>query len=87
MNTARFEAQVHYQEGHLSLEAGTRTSSTVSLIGYWSALLTAAFSVSFGLAVIVTLIASLSSLPSANAQGWTGIEGFMSTFQPVRRKT
>lgn len=84
MNTARFEAHVQYQEGHLSLEAGTRTSPTVSLIGYWSALLTAFFSLAFGLAVIVTMVASLSSLSASAPQGWTGIDGFLATFQPVQ---
>jgi hypothetical protein len=85
MNTTRFEAHVQYQEGRLSLEAGTPPASAVSLIGYWSALLTTVFSLAFGLAVIVTLISSLSSSSSSSGlPGWSGIEGFLVAFQPIQ---
>ena len=64
--------------------AAANTTITTSKIGLWSAVLTTIFSVSYGIAVIAVLVSSLSALSSSQAQGWSGIDAFLATFQPIQ---
>lgn len=57
---------------------------TIGKVGWWSAVLTALCGAGYGIAVIAVLVASLSSLSSSSAQGWTGIDSFLATFQPIQ---
>lgn len=57
---------------------------TIHSIGFWSAVLAGLSGAAYGLAVIVVMVSSLSSATASQAQGWTGIEGFLATFQPVQ---
>jgi hypothetical protein len=57
---------------------------TIGKVGWWSAVLTALCGTGYGIAVIAVLVASLSSLSSSSAQGWTGIDSFLATFQPIQ---
>jgi hypothetical protein len=56
---------------------------TISKIGLWSAVLTSICSIGYGIAVIAVFMASLSIQSTSTAQGWTGINDFLATFQPV----
>ena len=57
---------------------------TISKIGWWSAVLTALCGVGYGMAVIAVMVYSLSAGSSSQAGGWTGIEDFLATFQPIQ---
>jgi len=57
---------------------------TIGKVGWWSAVLTALCGTGYGIAVIAVLVASLTSLSSSSAQGWTGIDSFLATFQPIQ---
>src|SRR5512139_941237 len=57
---------------------------TISKIGWWSALLTALCGVGYGIAVIAVIVSSLSAGSSSQVGGWTGIEDFLATFQPIQ---
>ena len=57
---------------------------TISKIGLWSAVLTAIFSIGYGLAVIAVLVSSLGTLSTTPSQGWAGIDSFLATFQPIQ---
>ena len=57
---------------------------TIGKVGWWSAVLTALCGTWYGIAVIAVLVASLTSLSSSSAQGWTGIDSFLATFQPIQ---
>jgi hypothetical protein len=62
----------------------TASVITISKIGLWSAVLTAIFSVGYGLAVIAVMVSSLLTQSTSPAQSWTGIDGFLAAFQPVQ---
>lgn len=57
---------------------------TVGKIGWWSALLTIFSSAGYGLAVIILFVFTLSQSSSSQAQGWSGIDTFLATFQPIQ---
>ncbi len=57
---------------------------TVSKIGWWSAALTSICSIAYGIAVIVFTASSLSNQSPSAAQGWTGIDAFLASFQPIQ---
>lgn len=56
---------------------------TIGKVGAWSAVFTSICSGIYGITVIAVLVASLSSQPSTPATGWTGIDAFLATFQPI----
>lgn len=57
---------------------------TIGKIGLWSAVLTTIFSVSYGIAVITFFVSILSTQLPSQPQGWTGIDAFLATFQPIQ---
>lgn len=63
--------------------ASTDAMITVSKVGLWSAVFSSICSVAYGIAVIVLFVAALSTQSTTQTQGWTGIEDFLTAFQPV----
>ncbi len=82
------EASVAVTAGHdqerIQKGATADAMITVSKIGWWSAVLTSLCSTAYGIAVIVFMASALSNQSPSAAQGWTGIEGFLATFQPIQ---
>ena len=64
--------------------ANASASITISKIGFWSAVLTILGGVGYGIAVIAFFAYFLSAPASSQAQGWTGIDTFLATFQPIQ---
>jgi hypothetical protein len=64
--------------------ANTSDAMTTGKIGWWFAVLTALCSMGYGLAVIAVLVSSLTSQSSSPAAGWSGINAFLTSFQPVQ---
>jgi hypothetical protein len=63
--------------------AGT-AAITIRKVGWWSAMLTGICSIGYGIAVIALFVYTLSDPASTQSQGWTGIEDFLVTFQPIQ---
>ncbi len=84
MSTTRFEAHLELGEGRLSINAGTSTSTALRQMGFWSAVLATVFSIGYGLAVIVMIIASASTSTTAAAPGWQGMEAYLASFQSIQ---
>ncbi len=78
------EAHAQPREG-LTLKAGfaPTVSKPVRQIGFWSAVLATVFSVGYGLAVIVMIIASASTPTTTATPGWPGVEAYLAVFQPI----
>jgi len=57
---------------------------TIGKIGFWSAVLTILCGAGYGIAVIVLFAFTLSQQSPSQAAGWTGIDAFLATFQPVQ---
>src|SRR5512145_1724049 len=81
MSTTRFEAHLEVGDGRLSINAGARPSAALKQLGLWSASLAAVFSIGYGLAVIVMIIATAST--ATTAPGWRGVEAYIASFQPI----
>ncbi len=84
MSTTRFEAHLELGEGRLSINAGTGTPTALKQVGFWSAVLATVFSIGYGLAVIVMIIASASTSTTAAAPGWQGVEAYVASFQAIQ---
>ena len=82
MNTTRFEAHLELGDGRLSINAGASTSAALKQMGFWSAILATVFSIGYGLAVIVMIIASASTATAA--PGWRGVEAYIASFQSIQ---
>ena len=82
MSTTRFEAHLELGDGRLSINAGAGASAALKQLGFWSAVLAAVFSIGYGLAVIVMIIATSTSTTTA-APGWQGVEAYLAVFQPI----
>jgi hypothetical protein len=67
-------------QNHATVEA----TVTIGKIGFWSAVLTTISSIGYAIAVMALMAASLSIQSSSQAQGWTGIEAFLATFEPIQ---
>ncbi len=83
MSTTRFEAHLELEDGRLSINAGTSTTTALKQIGFWSAVLATVFSIGYGLAVIVMIIASASTSTTTAAPGWPGVGAYLAVFQPI----
>ena len=66
------------------IQKSVKATITISKIGLWSAVITILSSASYGIAVIAFFAYFLSEPASSQAQGWTGIEAFVATFQPIQ---
>ncbi len=82
MSTTRVEAHLELEDGRLSIEAGKNASAAMTQIGFWSAVLATVFSIGYGIAVIVMMVASTST--STAAPGWRGVEAYVASFQPIQ---
>src|SRR5512143_814861 len=78
-----FEARLKIGTGQISLETVRSVPTPVSRVGFWSAVLATLFGIGYGLAVIVTMIAAMTTA-SDTPPGWHGIESFVATFQPTQ---
>jgi hypothetical protein len=56
---------------------------TIGKIGFGSAVLSSVCGAAYGIAVIAVFVSSLNIQPTVASQGWTGIDDFLLTFQPV----
>src|SRR5512143_1464529 len=83
MNATRFEAHLELGEGRLSINAGAGAPTALKRMGFWSAVLATVFSIGYGLAVIVMIIASASTSTTATP-GWQGVEAYIASFQPIQ---
>src|SRR5512143_1447128 len=83
MNATRFEAHLELGEGRLSINAGAGAPTALKRMGFWSAVLATVFSIGYGLAVIVMIIASAST-STTSAPGWHGVEAYIASFQPIQ---
>lgn len=59
-------------------------TATICKLGLWSAVISAICSLAYGAAVIAVMAATLSTVTSSKAQGWTGIEAFLAGFGAVQ---
>lgn len=84
MSTTRFEAHLELGDRQLSINAGTRPSAALKQLGFWSAVLATVFSIGYGLAVIVMIIASASAPTTTATPGWQGVEAYIASFQPIQ---
>jgi len=71
-------------QGNIQSSAIVDSRMTISKIGLVSAVITSLCSAGYGIAVIALLAYSLSIRSSSPAQGWTGIDAFLATFQPIQ---
>ena len=71
-------------QGQDQTQRSAKAMITISKIGFWSAVLTILSSAGYGIAVITFFVSVLSASASSQAQGWTGIDAFLATFQPVQ---
>jgi len=76
--TARFKIG----SGQDSLSSDRSIPRSVSQIGFWSAVLATLFSIGYGIAAIIVLISSLRTATETSS-GWSGIESFVASFQPI----
>jgi hypothetical protein len=83
MSTTRFEAHLELGKGRLAINAGASPSVALKQLGFWSAVLAAACSIGYGLAVIVMIIASAST-PTTAAPGWQGVEAYIASFRAIQ---
>jgi hypothetical protein len=74
---------LHEQDRSLN-RATANAMMTIRTVGWWSAVLTSLCSLGYGMAVVAVLVSSLSTLSSSPAQGWTGIDAFLATFQTIQ---
>lgn len=75
--------QIH-EQGMVIAGQPAQVVVTTAKVGLWSAWLSAISSLGYGIAVIATLVFSLATMTSAQAQGWTGIESFLASFHPIQ---
>jgi hypothetical protein len=59
------------------------TPISVSRIGFWSAVFATLFSIGYGITLIVMMISSLATATETPV-GWSGIESFVASFQPIQ---
>jgi hypothetical protein len=71
-------------QGRIQNLASAPAMLTISKVGWWSAVLTSLCSLGYGMAVIAVMVYSLSAGSSSQAGGWTGIDAFLATFQPIQ---
>ncbi len=78
------EARAQQREG-LTLKAGfaSAVSKPARQLGFWSAVLATVFSIGYGLAVIVMIIATTSTPTTTATTGWQGVEAYLAAFQPI----
>jgi hypothetical protein len=79
INQARFKVG----SGQDSIASDRSISRSVSRIGFWSAVLATLFSVGYGVTLIITMI-SMSATATDISTGWSGIESFIASFQPIQ---
>jgi hypothetical protein len=82
-NTGR-KSGVSIFQNQDTIQKSASATITIGKIGWWSALLTSLCSAAYGLAVIAFFIYVLSNPMSSQAEGWTGIDAFVATFQPMQ---
>jgi len=82
MNTT-LEARSKIARDQDSLASAGTTPRSVTRIGFWSAVLATFFSISYGIAVIVMMISTLATA-TETPSGWSGIESFVASFQPIQ---
>jgi hypothetical protein len=66
------------------IQKSVSATITIGKIGWWSAVLTSLCGAAYGLAVIAFFVYVLSKPMPSQAQGWTGIDAFVATFQPIQ---
>jgi hypothetical protein len=77
--------QAHFKtgSGQDSLASGRIISRSVSRTGFWSAVLATIFTIGYGISVIVMMISTLATATETSS-GWSGIESFVASFQPIQ---
>lgn len=78
-NAARFKIG----SGQDSIDSDRSIPRSVSRIGFWSAVLATIFSIGYGISLIVMMISSLATATETSS-GWSGIETFVASFQPIQ---
>lgn len=71
-------------QGQDQIQRSAKATITISKIGLWSAVLTTLSGAAYGIAVIAFFAYVLSSPALSQAQGWTGIDAFLTAFQPIQ---
>lgn len=56
---------------------------SVSRIGFWSAVLATLFSIGYGTTLIVMMVSAMATA-TETPSGWSGIESFVASFQPIQ---
>ena len=82
MNTT-FEARSKITRDQDSLASAGTIPGSVTRIGFWSAVLATLFSIGYGIAVIVMMISTLATA-TETPSGWSSIESFVASFQPIQ---
>lgn len=78
-----FEARLRIGSNQISIDTVRSVPKSVSQVGFWSAVLATLFSIGYGIAVIVTMISTMTTATDT-PPGWHGIESFVATFQPIQ---
>lgn len=71
-------------ENKVRSQAIANARITIGKIGLWSAVLTTISSIGYGIAVIAFFASVVSTQSPSQPQGWTGIDAFLATFQPIQ---
>ena len=82
MNTTLDARSKIAMDQDLLASSGTIPSS-VNQIGFWSAVLATLFSIGYGISVIAMMISALATV-TETPSGWSGIESFVASFQPIQ---
>ncbi len=69
--------------GSISIERTREIPHSVRQLGFWSAVLSTACGVGYGVALVITM-QSMTTAPTDAPAGWQGIEQFVATFQPIQ---
>jgi hypothetical protein len=71
------------RRGQIPMNTIRTIPKPVSQIGFWSAVLATLFSIGYGITLIVMMISSVAAATETQV-GWSGIESFVASFQPIQ---
>jgi len=82
MNTT-LEARSKIARDQDSLTSAETIPGSISRIGFWASVLATIFSTGYGISVIVMMISTMATA-AETPSGWSGIELFVASFQPIQ---